>query len=1008
MDDRELVFLPHSVERVPLPHSVEQVLKQICAEQKQKRLSDGNRRELASLDEDLALYIVRKVAGLIIQTSLDNIVCYFINKYRNQSPLSPTKSRTSDSPIRKLSFSPNIKTVPYFGSSQGNVGSLARSLIPEESPREEGQTLLEALGELDFRKQFLILSYSGGRDLQTFISIEDIRNWKHLPMVEFERQVWVKMGRVSIDRKDRQEHHDWDFGRTHIYHCHVSVDGFYTFKGPYLSKTRTYLQKVLGDDNVLLVKFAGETEPGNKGNNIGSSGQFYYSKIAREGILVGLRRYRFFVFKEGGKEEKKKDPTSSPVKCYFVRFESEALVDNNTSYILSNKTVSEARHIFMHACNLSSVSNYMARLSLILSKTYTMDVDLSSVYIKRVEDEYCLDESDDFVYRDGKRLIHTDGTGYISEDLAFVCPNNLSKGKRLHNADFEISNLDGQEDAVVEVKQQSLETRETPLLIQFRLFNNGSAVKGTFLVNKTLDPKTIWIRDSMIKVETDPMLWTHQQASSLEVVGTSNPPGRSCLSKILIALLSYGGVPDKFFLDTVDNALEEVHVAFSKIRAALRVSNNYGHMDDDFTAARMILSGIPLEESYLQYRLSILMKEERKGLRGGKLYVPECYYLMGTADPTGKLEKDEVCIVLNNGQVSGKVLVYRNPGLHFGDIHVLKATYVEELESYIGTAKYGIFFSRKGPRSIADEIAGGDFDGDMYWVSRNPQLLQHFKPSEPWSPPPSTPKVPTKKPKEFSDQDLEDELFKLFLTTRFEPSFTIGEAAEFWMAWMERLLVLGNDTIAEKDRVKEKIVRLINIYYDALDAPKKGGAKIEVPKDLRVDSFPHYMEKKRTDPSKSTSILGQIYNKVDEYQSEDYSNRAVWKLPSFDVQVPEPCLKKWKEYYDSYNEMCDTMQIGDLESKNKKADEMIKDFKKLLYGPTGELEDSTKNLKEIYDEALAIYNIVYDYAMNTNSVAKCMFAWRVAGSALFQIHIMKQTGANKPLLCPPSILRELF
>lgn len=75
------------------------------------------------------------------------------------------------------------------------------------------------------------------------------------------------------------------------------------------------------------------------------------------------------------------------------------------------------------------------------------------------------------------------------------------------------------------------------------------------------------------------------------------------------------------------------------------VSINYGEMDD-FYVARMILSGIPLDESYLQYRLSILMKEEKKSLAGGKLHVSECYYLMGTADPTGILERDEVCVIL--------------------------------------------------------------------------------------------------------------------------------------------------------------------------------------------------------------------------------------------------------------------------------------------------------------------------------------------------------------------------
>lgn len=68
------------------------------------------------------------------------------------------------------------------------------------------------------------------------------------------------------------------------------------------------------------------------------------------------------------------------------------------------------------------------------------------------------------------------------------------------------------------------------------------------------------------------------------------------------------------------------------------------------------------------------------------------------------------------------MLVYKHPGLHFGDIHLLNATYVETLKDYVGDAKYAIFFPINGPRSLADEIANSDFDGDMYWVSTNPQV----------------------------------------------------------------------------------------------------------------------------------------------------------------------------------------------------------------------------------------------------------------------------------------------
>lgn len=84
------------------------------------------------------------------------------------------------------------------------------------------------------------------------------------------------------------------------------------------------------------------------------------------------------------------------------------------------------------------------------------------------------------------------------------------------------------------------------------------------------------------------------------------------------------------------------------------------------------------------------------------------------------------CKCRDSGQVSGRVLVYRNPGLHFGDVHVMKARYVEELVDIVGDAKYGIVFSTKGPRSAASEIANGDFDGDMYWVSINRKVGFQF------------------------------------------------------------------------------------------------------------------------------------------------------------------------------------------------------------------------------------------------------------------------------------------
>lgn len=80
----------------------------------------------------------------------------------------------------------------------------------------------------------------------------------------------------------------------------------------------------------------------------------------------------------------------------------------------------------------------------------------------------------------------------------------------------------------------------------------------------------------------------------------------------------------------------------------------------------------------------------------------------------------------DHGPISGEVLVYRHPGLHFGDIHVLTATYSEAIQDFVGDSKFAILFPVSGPRSLANEMAGGDFDGDMYWVSRNPQVGHCF------------------------------------------------------------------------------------------------------------------------------------------------------------------------------------------------------------------------------------------------------------------------------------------
>ncbi|KAM7260355.1 hypothetical protein ACFE04_016096 [Oxalis oulophora] len=1064
---------------ISLPHSVEHLITKICTEKSEAPPDTKARNQLASISEHSAIEILQAISNcpkitnsfsgyinfLVDKRKRKNAavsppkrVCTTINRVGPTTPppppnhnhnaltstISPSSSGTTTtvrlmmSPAKNSDDASSRTSSPFKPvHSMMSPGSLKVSNFPQfptsNFKGEYGGRFsphLVALGELEFRKQFLILSYLGWRRLEDYLSVAEIREWKDLSMIKFETAVWEKIrkGETSVERLKNL---DWDTGKTHIYHCHVSPDGNLMFKGPYLSKERTFLQSSLGDENVLLVKFCKEKVEGKNQLRIDDY-HAMYNWVSKEGILVGLRRYRFFgfimssyldswhifplsVFKDGGKEERKKDPSSSGVKCYFVRMESDATIDINREYILKGKNIREARCVFMHLETLPSMAKYMARLSLILSKTMKLKIDLTELNVENIDEIYCRDADGNIVYdQDGEPRIHTDGTGFISEDLAAICPNNIFKG-----------NLDNVESSETNAISRS-SSKEPPLLIQFRLFYNGSAVKGTFLLNKELPVRTVMVRPSMIKVESDVELPITHAQNSLEVVSTSNPPKKILnLSRNLIALLSYGGVPEQFFLNLVDDALEKTKTVSTSRNAALRVALNNRQLDDHL-AVHMVARGIPLDEPCLSNYLSIFNNNEKKNLRQGKIPIPECFYLMGTVDPTGKLNHDQVCIILEHGPISGKVLVYRHPGLHFGDIHVLTAIHVPGLENFVGNAKYAIFFPTKGPRSLADEMSGGDFDGDIFFVSRNPELLRTFRESERWVQKSSKLKAPNKRPRDFSDDKLEEELFKQFLTARFDPSliwklvpfwafdvkdgtffsYAVGVASDSWLAYIDRLLSRGVSSAVEKACIRENINRLVDIHSDALDAPKKSGMKIEIPYELKVNMFPHYMEREQGNTFISTSVLGLIYNKVKEHEARSDSEIEIWKLPQFNQEVPEAYMQIWKVHYAKYcNEMMKAMQLKDGEEKNAATDSIIRLYKQELYG-TPEFEESKKSMDDLYGEALALYHIVYDRAKLKNNVGSCMFVWRVAGPVLLNLYASKQ--GEKQFLFTYSVIKELW
>ena len=73
----------------------------------------------------------------------------------------------------------------------------------------------------------------------------------------------------------------------------------------------------------------------------------------------------------------------------------------------------------------------------------------------------------------------------------------------------------------------------------------------------------------------------------------------------------------------------------------------------------------------------------------------------------------------NQEILTGDLMVTRNPCLHPGDIRVLTAVNRPELSHLYNV----VVFSSKGTRPMCNMMAGGDLDGDVYFVCWDDQLM---------------------------------------------------------------------------------------------------------------------------------------------------------------------------------------------------------------------------------------------------------------------------------------------
>lgn len=106
------------------------------------------------------------------------------------------------------------------------------------------------------------------------------------------------------------------------------------------------------------------------------------------------------------------------------------------------------------------------------------------------------------------------------------------------------------------------------------------------------------------------------------------------------------------------------------------------------------------------------------------ILVQKAARLIGVLDEFKILKEDEIYC----HRVSGPVVVTRNPCLHPGDVRILNAVGAEEIKLRFNSKNpfeefyHSIVFPQVG-EAIPCKIAGGDLDGDIFFVSWDKRLI---------------------------------------------------------------------------------------------------------------------------------------------------------------------------------------------------------------------------------------------------------------------------------------------
>ncbi|TPX56009.1 hypothetical protein PhCBS80983_g04858 [Powellomyces hirtus] len=370
--------------------------------------------------------------------------------------------------------------------------------------------------------------------------------------------------------------------------------------------------------------------------------------------------------------------------------------------------------------------------------------------------------------------------------------------------------------------------------LQYRLAGS----KGVLVKDPSIPKNEVHLRKSQTKFQSE-----HY---AFEICRTSfYSPGY--LNHQYIILLETLGIKKEVFLELRDESIEQLNLSLQKPKEAAKLlAENQDEIGVSSVLIELINAGFfDAKEPFLINQLRLFRALQLKDLkRRARIHVKKACTLLGVMDESGLLPEGKLYVQYTNPLsnkpevVTGPGIVTRSPCLHPGDVQVIDFVNLPKLSHLVDV----VVFSQHGQRPLPNMLAGGDLDGDTFFVSWDPRLIPKTT---------SEPMNYETGPSSFLNEASEARVKEHFVN--FLRMNNLGQIDNAWKAWADRAREGAHNPIAK---------RLAELHSDAVDFAKKGTpARME--QDHRPKEWPDFMEKPpgvRT--YISTKAVGEIYRSV--------------------------------------------------------------------------------------------------------------------------------------------------